>query len=193
MPATTPRRRGGVHRKRRRIVRRWFLRGRCVGRCDDAGRRCRFAARRGSHEGRVDAGRRPARRGHVGLSSTLHLTRPESGARFLIWGGLRDSETACGAGVWNADLPGWSARGRLLGHRPPQIKKRTPDSGRSADSLVSRRWACHPRTGSPFAGWTSAMSPQTRTADATGTSVALTAHASTRWARPLTRRTRPSM
>ena len=54
---------------------------------------------------------------------SLHLTRPEAGARFSIWGGLRDSETACGAGVSGR------TQGRLLGHRPPQIKKRTPVPG----------------------------------------------------------------
>ncbi len=99
-------------------------------------------------------GARPAGLAGYGRSRRLGpdaITRPEAGTCSLIWGGLRDSETAYGAAI-SGRTPG-----RLLGHRPPQIKEQVPASGRSSWRFgcpaAGRSWS-HPGAWSPLRAWT---------------------------------------
>ncbi len=71
-----------------------------------------------------------------------HLTRPGTGARFLISGGLRASETACGAGGWDRTRAVSSAIARPKsrnGHPSPGALRDDPGRSRRRDFVECGR------------------------------------------------------
>ena len=122
-------RRPGARRQRSRARRKSRSASGRGGR--DARARCAPCAR-SSRSRPASAPRSSATRSHRPASRRVVLFRrgtsraPGSGARFLIWGGLRDSETACGAGGWDRTRAVSSAIAR------PKSRNGHPTPGRSS-------------------------------------------------------------